>query len=138
MNSWIIVETYHSRKEDSKHNFNYLGMHKMVLEKKKIENNDLIFTYISKIMRFSDMRIVTDNTLISLPSSFNYEKVFLTCIKTRILKNIEEDKWIPAKEIFLKLNVFKNKSKPNLILLNAPIKLNQIDSEIIQSYFSKY
>jgi hypothetical protein len=138
MNSWIIVETYHSRKEDSKHNFNYLGMHKMVLEKKKIENNDLIFTYISKIMKFSDMRIVTDNTLIPLPPSFNYEKVFLTCIKTRILKDIEEKRWISAKEIFLKLNVFKNKSKPNLILLNAPIRLQEDDSNIIKSYFDKY
>jgi hypothetical protein len=138
MKSWIIVETYHNRKEDSKHNFNYLGLHKLIQLKKNIENKDLIFTYVSKIMKFSDVREVTDNTLIPLPETFNYEKIFETCIKTKILKDLKEINWIPAKDIFLKLNVFKNILKPNLILLNAPIKLDQIDTKIIQSYFDKY
>jgi len=138
MKSWIIVETYHNRKEDSKHNFNYLGLHKLVLLKKNIENKDLIFTYVSKIMKFSDVREVTDNTLIPLPDTFNYEKIFDTCIKTKILKNLDEENWIPARDIFLKLNAFKNKKKPNLLLLNAPIKLDEDDSNFIQSFFNKF
>jgi hypothetical protein len=138
MKSWIIVETYHSRKEDSNHNFNYLGMHKLVLLRKDIENKDLIFTYVSKIMKFSDVREVTDNTLMPLPNTFNYEKIFHTCIKTKILKNLDEINWISAKDIFLRLNVFKNKAKPNLLLLNAPIKLDENDTEIMQSFFNKF
>lgn len=138
MKSWIIVETYHNRKEDSKHNFNYLGLHKLILLKKNIENKDLIFTYVSKIMKFSDVREVTDNTLIPLPDTFNYEKIFDTCIKTKILKNLDEENWISAKDIFLKLNAFKNKKKPNLLLLNAPIKLDEDDSNFIQSFFNKF
>ena len=138
MKSWIIVETYHNRKEDSKHNFNYLGLHKLTQLKKNIENKDLIFTYVSKIMKFSDMREVTDNTLMPLPETFKYERQFDTCIKTRILKNLEETNWIPAKDIFLKLNAFKDISKPNLFLLNAPIKLDEMDAKIIQSFFVKY
>jgi hypothetical protein len=138
MKSWIIAETYHNRKEDSKHNFNYLGLHKLTQLKKNIENKDLIFTYVSKIMKFSDMREVTDNTLIPLPETFKYERQFDTCIKTRILKDLKETNWISAKDIFLKLNAFKKISKFNLILINAPIKLDQVDSEIIQSYFNKY
>jgi len=138
MKSWIIVETYHNRKEDSKHNFNYLGLHKSVQLKKGIENKDLIFTYVSKVMKFSDVREVTDNSLIPLPDTFNYEKIFHTCIKTKILKDLKEINWLPANDIFLRLNAFKNGKKINLILLNAPIKLDEEDSKIIQSYFNKF
>ena len=55
MNYWIIVENYHNRLQDANHNFEYLGVDLTKFERKKFNVNDILITYITKVMKFSDM-----------------------------------------------------------------------------------
>ena len=72
MNYWIIVESYHNRNEDAIHKFQYLGVDLDKFKKKKFSNEDILITYVTKLMKFSDIRKVVNNNLINLPNTFNY------------------------------------------------------------------
>jgi len=135
MNYWIIVESYHNRNEDAIHKFQYLGVDLDKFKKKKFSNEDILITYVTKLMKFSDIRKVVNNNLINLPNTFNYSFKLTKCIQTQILKNLDEIEWINAKPILNKLETFMNK-KINLQLLNAPIKVNTNDYNIIKKSFN--
>ncbi|MBL6848115.1 MAG: hypothetical protein ISQ83_07205 [Alphaproteobacteria bacterium] len=135
MNYWIIVESYHNRNEDAIHKFQYLGVDLDKFKKKKFSNEDILITYVTKLMKFSDIRKVVNDNLINLPNTFNYSFKLIKCIQTQILKNLDEIEWINAKPILNKLETFMDK-KTNLQLLNAPIKVNTNDYNIIKKSFN--
>ena len=135
MNYWIIVESYHNRNEDAVHKFQYLGVDLDKFKKKKFSNEDILITYVTKLMKFSDIRKVVNDNLINLPNTFNYSFKLIKCIQTQILKNLDEIEWINAKPILNKLETFMDK-KINLQLLNAPIKVNTNDYNIIKKSFN--
>ena len=134
MNYWIIVENYHNRLQDANHNFEYLGVHLRKFERKKFNVNDILITYITKIMKFSDMRKVINNEIINLPETFKYDLKIDKCIKTKLIQNLNEKNWINSKPILKTLETFKEK-KMNLVLLNAPVRIPQEDYDIINKYF---
>ena len=135
MNYWIIVESYHNRNEDAIHKFQYLGVDLDKFKRKKFSNEDILITYVTKLMKFSDIRKVVDNELIDLPETFDYYFKLTKCIQTQILINLDEVEWIDAIPILNKLESFKDK-KINLQLLNAPIKINVTDFNIIKESFN--
>ena len=134
MNYWIIVENYHNRLQDANHNFEYLGVDLRKFERKKFNVNDILITYITKIMKFSDMRKVINNEIINLPETFKYDLEIDKCIKTKLIQNLNEKNWINSRPILNTLEAFKEK-KMNLVLLNAPVRISQEDYDIINKYF---
>ena len=134
MNYWIIVENYHNRLQDANHNFEYLGVDLRKFERKKFNVNDVLITYITKIMKFSDMRKVINNEIINLPETFKYDLEIDKCIKTKLIRNLDEKNWINSRPILNILEAFKEK-KMNLVLLNAPVRIPQEDYDIINKYF---
>jgi len=134
MNYWIIVENYHNRLQDANHNFEYLGIDLRKFERKKFNVNDILITYITKIMKFSDMRKVINNEIINLPETFKYDLEIGKCIKTKLIQNLNEKNWINSRPILNTLEAFKEK-KMNLVLLNAPVRIPQEDYDIINKYF---
>ena len=50
-------------------------------------------------------------------------------------KKLNKEDWIDRKSVFPKLSIFENKII-NLVLLSAPIKLDQKDSSIIFELFN--
>ena len=134
MNYWIIVENYHNRLQDANHNFEYLGVDLRKFERKKFNVNDVLITYITKIMKFSDMRKVINNEIINLPETFKYDLEIDKCIKTKLIRNLDEKNWINSRPILNILEAFKEK-KMNLVLLNAPVRIPQEDYDIINEYF---
>ena len=134
MNYWIIVENYHNRLQDANHNFEYLGVDLKKFERKKFNVNDILITYITKIMKFSDMRKVINNEIINLPETFKYDLEIDKCIKTKLIQNLNEKNWIYSRPILNTLEAFKEK-KMNLVLLNAPVRIPQEDYDIINKYF---
>ena len=134
MNYWIIVENYHNRLQDANHNFEYLGVDLRKFERKKFNVNDILITYITKIMKFSDMRKVINNEIINLPETFKYDLEIDKCIKTKLIRNLNEKNWINSRPILNILEAFKEK-KINLVLLNAPVRIPQEDYDIINEYF---
>tara|TARA_A100001011_G_scaffold12482_1_gene13519 strand:- start:251 stop:664 length:414 start_codon:yes stop_codon:yes gene_type:complete len=134
MNYWIIVENYHNRLQDANHNFEYLGVDLRKFERKKFNVNDILITYITKIMKFSDMRKVINNEIINLPETFKYDLEIDKCIKTKLIRNLNEKNWINSRPILNILEAFKEK-KMNLVLLNAPVRIPQEDYDIINEYF---
>ena len=134
MNYWIIVENYHNRLQDANHNFEYLGVDLRKFERKKFNVNDILITYITKIMKFSDMRKVINSEIINLPETFKYDLEIDKCIKTKLIQNLNEKNWINSRPILNTLEAFKEK-KMNLVLLNAPVRIPQEDYDIINKYF---
>ena len=49
MNNWILVESLFNWENDFQNKFEFLGMRVDVFKNKKFENNDKIFTYITKL-----------------------------------------------------------------------------------------
>ena len=134
MNYWIIVENYHNRLQDANYNFEYLGVDLTKFERKKFNVNDILITYITKVMKFSDMRKVINSEIINLPETFKYDLEINKCIKTKLIQNLNEKNWINSKPILKTLETFKEK-KMNLVLLNAPVRIPQEDYDIINEYF---
>jgi len=136
MNSWLFVESYHNWQQDYKNNFKYLGIDIKKFQLKKPKKGDQIFTYISKIKKFSDQREILSDEIIDTPDSFNYYKIFTKCVLTKGTRILPEENWIKLDKVVNKLEIFAESKNLGLMLLNAPIKLSSFDKNILQEIFN--
>jgi|TARA_Y100000294_G_C8548801_1_gene334359 hypothetical protein len=134
MSAWLFVESEHNRNQDQLNNYNYLGVNEKKIKKLNIQKNDLVFTYISRIMKFSDLRKIISSELYLLPNEINYDKEFKYCIKTKLIKSLDHDKWIDRHKIFHKLNLMWGKSH-NFVLLSSPVILDEQDKNFLLKFF---
>ena len=135
MDNWIFVESYHNWQQDFKNNFKYLGIDVKKFQLRKPKKGDQIFTYISKIKKISDQREVLSDEVVDIPDGFNYDKIFIKCISTKLVKLLPEENWIKLDEVINKLELFVTSKSPGLKLLNAPLKLNSFDLKILSNIF---
>jgi len=135
MSNWIFVESYHNWSEDYKNNFKYMGILENKFKLKNISIDDKIFTYISKIKKFSDVRKVIDVDLFETPDEYSYDKVFKKSLKTKLVKLLDKEKWVNFSSISKELEVFALSTSPANKLLNAPIKLENHDFMILSKKF---
>ena len=135
MSNWIFVQTEHNWNVDFKNSFEFLGVKESKFYQKNISYGDIIFTYISKIKKFSDIRKVIDNKLHITPKSYNYDKEFKKSMNTVLVKLLEKNEWIDFSKISKQLSVFVNTTSPANKLLNAPILLNMDDFKILKNHF---
>ncbi len=131
---WIFVESYHNWEQDKKNNFNLIGMDSRKLELKGINSNDIFFTYITKLKKFSDCRRIVSTELEETPNSVKYDKDFPTSIKTEKIKILEINKWLNYDLIKEELEIFATSISPQLKLLNAPILISDYDTEKLLGY----
>lgn len=131
MNYWIFVESLNNWKVDSKNNFTHLGIDVQKYIKKNPAKGDLIFNYISKEKKISDLREIIDNVLLETPESFKYDKKFSMSLGTKLIKCLPEEEWISYYKFYNELEIFKNKTRPQLVLLNAPVKITKNDSNFL-------
>ena len=136
MDSWIFVESYNNWKEDFKNDFKLLGIDQKKHQLKRPKKNDQIFIYISKIKKFSDKRQILSDDLLDTPKTFNYDKIFSKCVSTKLIKILSEENWIKLEDVTNKMEIFSANISPGLKLLNAPIKLNSFDTNILQEMFN--
>ena len=135
MSNWIFVETYHNWEVDFRNGFKYLGIAENKFKLKYISIGDKIFTYISKIKKFSDLREVTDPNLHETPSGYDYDKKFKKSLKTKLIKLLDKEKWIDFSSMSKELEVFSLSTSPANKLLNSPIKLENCDYMILSKKF---
>ena len=133
-NFWIFVESYHNWEQDKKNNFNLIGMDSRKIELKGINVNDIFFTYITKLKKFSDCRRIISTELEVTPSLMEYDKNFPTSIKTEKIKILEINKWLNYDLIKDELEIFATAISPQLKLLNAPISISDYDAERLLNY----
>jgi len=136
MTNWVFVETYHNWNQDKKHNFKFLGIRMQVVKSRGLKKNDLIFMYVSKIKKFSDVRVIENIDLIDLPSTLKYDKDFIKCIETKIVKELSVDEWIELKKLNNKLSFLKSEEFLGFLLLRAPIKIDDNDKKILLNEFN--
>ena len=135
MSVWLFAENEFNREIDEQNNFQYFPIQKKILVRKKILNNDFLVTYVTKIMKITDIRQVTNNEPKILPKNIKYDRDFDCYLETKLFKKKNTSEWIDRSELFPLLEIFINKI-PNLVLLNAPVKLNENDSKKIFSFFN--
>ena len=133
-NFWIFVESYHNWEQDKKNNFNLIGMDSRKIELTGINVNDIFFTYITKLKKFSDCRRIISTELEVTPSLMEYDKNFPTSIKTEKIKILEINKWLNYDLIKDELEIFATAISPQLKLLNAPISISDYDAERLLNY----
>ena len=133
-NFWIFVESYHNWEQDKKNNFNLIGMDSRKIELKGIKINDIFFTYITKLKKFSDCRRIISTELEVTPSLMEYDKNFPTSIKTEKIKILEMNKWLNYDLIKNELEIFATAISPQLKLLNAPILISDYDAKTLLNY----
>jgi len=135
MANWIFVQTEHNWEIDKINNFQFLGMKENKFNLRKISYGDLIFTYISKIKKFSDIRQVIDNKIHLKPLEYEYDREFKKAIKTKMIKLLAKNEWLDYTIISKELKVFINSTSPANKLLNAPILLEFDDYQTLKNYF---
>jgi len=129
--SWIFVESLENWTEDKKNNFKYIGIDLKKLNNRGILSGDIFFTYISKIKKFSDCRKIISSESESTPASFNYYKKYPHCIKTKIIKELDQKDWLDLDVIKNLLEIFSTSSSPQLKLLNAPTEIHEFDRDML-------
>ena len=135
-NSWLFVESEFNRKQDEINGYKNLGISESKLKKLRFSKGDIIFTYISKIKKFSDIREILSNEIVKLPPSIKYDKNFELSIQTKLVKSLLFPDWINGMEIFDQLELMKDNSV-GFILLNCPVLLKESDSKIILNAFNR-
>jgi hypothetical protein len=128
MSLWLFAESEFNRQIDEENNFQYLVINKKKLNKKKILIDDYLVTYVTKIMKITDVRKVVNNTPKILPTDIKYDRHFDYYLDTKLVIKKEKSEWIDRSIIFPKLEIFNNKIA-NLVLLNSPIKLSENDAK---------
>lgn len=135
MNVWLFAENEFNRNVDESNYFKYFVINNKRLNKRELSNGDFLITYVTKIMKITDVRKIISNEPKTVPSSIEYDRKFDCYLETELVKKLNKEDWIDRKSVFPKLKVFENKII-NLILLSAPIKLDQNDSSIIFKLFN--
>lgn len=135
MNTWLFAENEFNRNVDESNNFKYFVIDNKKLNKRKILNGDYLITYVTKIMKVTDIRKIISNQPKPIPLSIKYDRNFDCYLETELVKKLNKEDWIDRKSVFPKLSIFENKII-NLVLLSAPIKLDQKDSSIIFELFN--
>jgi|TARA_B100001964_G_C13746389_1_gene385487 hypothetical protein len=135
MANWIFVETLHNWEVDQRNNFEFMGIKENKFKLRNIMYGDKIFVYISKIMKFSDVRQIVDNKLHIKPSGYNYDKEFKKSIKTKMIKLLDKSDWLDFSIISKELEIFAKSTSPANKLLNSPINLENHDYEILKNHF---
>jgi len=134
-NYWLFVESEFNRKQDEINGYKNLGISKSKSKKLIFNKGDIIFTYISKIKKFSDIREILSNEIVDLPIIIKYDKSYEVSIQTKLVKSLNTKEWIDGLKIFEKLDLMKDNSI-GFILLNCPTILNKKDSDKIMSEFN--
>jgi len=134
-NYWLFVESEFNRKQDEINGYKNLGISESKLKKLRFNKGDIIFTYISKIKKLSDVREILSNEIVKLPPTIKYDKNYEVSIQTRLVKSLNTNEWIDGLKIFEKLDLMKDNSI-GFILLNCPTILNKKDSEKIMDVFN--
>ena len=135
MSTWLFAENEFNRNVDESNNFKYFVIDNKKLNKRKILNGDYLITYVTKIMKVTDIRKIISNQPKPIPLSIKYDRNFDCYLETELVKKLNKEDWIDRKSVFPKLSIFENKII-NLVLLSAPIKLDQKDSSIIFELFN--
>lgn len=136
MNNWLFVESLFNWENDFRTNFEYLGIRIDVFDKKKFQTNDCIYTYISKLKKFSDIRQISSNDIFDLPNNYKYDKEYIKGIKTKPIKVLDKKNWLDFNQIKNELELFSLTNSPGLKLINAPIKLSNFDSKKLDKFFN--
>lgn len=127
MNKWLIVESYKNWKTDYDNNFKFIGIDESKIKNKNLQTGDLLITYISKVKKISDVRRVIDTNLCKTPDFMLYDRNFPNSLKTELIKLLDENDWIPFSNFSKELELFAFSRHPGLILLNAPVKISNLD-----------
>ena len=131
----IFVETFHNWQVEERNNFEFMGIKETKFRNKNISFGDKIFIYVSKIKKFSDVREVISGELYDTPPNYNYDREFTKCMKTKSIEILDKEDWLEFSKIVTELEVFTRSSSPYNKLLNAPIKLDYNDQQILNEYF---
>ena len=135
MSIWLFAENEFNRDIDEKNDFKFFVIDKKKLNKRNIKSGDYLITYVTKIMKITDIRIVTNNEPKILPEFIKYDRKFDYYFETKLYKKLNKENWIDRSIIFPKLNIFHNKVI-NLVLLSAPIQLDDEDGKKIFELFN--
>jgi hypothetical protein len=135
MSVWLFAESEFNWEVDEKNNFQYFPIQKKKLIRKKILSGDFLVTYITKIMKITDIRQIINNEPQILPKNVKYDRDFECYLETKLVKKKNKSEWIDRAQLFPQLQFFFNKV-PNLVLLDAPVKLNENDSKKIFIFFN--
>ena len=135
MSIWLFAENEFNRDIDEKNDFKFFVIDKKKLNKRNIKSGDYLITYVTKIMKLTDIRIVTNNEPKILPEFIKYDRKFEYYLQTKLYKKLNRENWIDRSIIFTKLNIFHNKVI-NLVLLSAPIQLDDEDGKKIFELFN--
>ena len=134
MSVWLFAENEFNRKVDESNNFEYFVIDKKKLNRLNFSNGDYLITYVTKIMKITDIRQIVSNEPKTIPPNINYDRKFDFYLESKLIKKLEGKNWIDRKLIFPKLNIFQNKII-NLVLLSCPLKLDEHDSVILLKLF---
>ena len=61
MNAWLFAENEFNRNVDESNNFKYFVIDNKKLNKRKILTGDYLITYVTKIMKVTDVRKIISN-----------------------------------------------------------------------------
>ena len=94
MSIWLFAENEFNRDADEKNDFKFFVIDKKKLNKRNIKSGDYLVTYVTKIMKLTDIRIVTNNEPKILPEFIKYDRKFEYYLETKLYKKLNKENWI--------------------------------------------
>ena len=91
MNTWLFAENEFNRNVDESNNFKYFVIDNKKLNKRKILTGDYLITYVTKIMKITDVRKIISNQPKPIPPSIKYDRNFDCYLETELVKLCREE-----------------------------------------------
>ena len=136
--NWLIIESLENWKVDEKNGFLHFGFTKRFYRLKDlIKAGDQLFTYVTGVRAFSDIREVTKDGLRTLPMGGDYERSLPYCIDTKVLLVLPRDSWLPIHDVKDQLNLTAGKKYWSMILRAAPRRIEEDDAELLAGVMQK-
>jgi hypothetical protein len=136
--NWLIIESLANWKVDKKNGFSHFGFTKRFYRLKDlIKAGDHLFTYVTGIRAFSDIREVTKDGLRDLPRGGDYELSLPYCIDTKPLLILPQDGWLSIHEVKDRLKLTAGQKHWGQVLRAAPRQLEKVDADLLTPLMQK-
>jgi len=136
--NWLIVERYENWQVDCKNKFQFFGIsNRKTRLASTMSEGDLLFTYVSGVKAFSDIRVVRSNELIKFKVQYEYDEPFLKAIKTKPVITLPEDNWLSVYDVLDRLSFTKGKKRWSNFFYHQFKQLSEENAGILKSEIEK-
>jgi hypothetical protein len=137
--NWLIIESLENWKVDESNRFSYFGFTRRFYRLKDlIKAGDHLFTYVTGVMAFADIREVTKDGLRNLPMGGDYAAALPYCIDTKPSLLLPRESWLSIHDVREDLKLTAGRGAHwSQVLRAAPRQIEKHDADLLTSLMQR-